>query len=138
VRCPACGAINDVNFRLSDLPISIAEAPERIDVAVPGGAQAQLRLPTAGDQEDLLDADLTGESQRRTFLLSLALVRLGDREGPFDFELARALPVSTRNALEAALEQASPDLDLSMAVQCRSCSHAWSAPFDVPSFFLPR
>lgn len=138
IRCPACGHWNDVDFNLGDLPVAVHEAPERIDVAAPGGVQATLRLPTAGDQEDLLASGLEGESLRRTFLLARTLVRLGDREGPFDIEAARALPLGVRNALEAALERAVPDLDLSMAAQCAGCGHGWSAPFDVPSFFLPR
>lgn len=138
VRCPACRLVNEVDFRLSDLPISITAAPERIEVNVDGGVQVTLRLPTAGDQEDLLDAGIEGESQRRTFLLARTIVRFGDREGPFDVDLARGLPVAVRNALEAALEGATPDLDLSMAVLCHGCGHGWSALFDVPSFFLPR
>lgn len=138
LACPACGHGHDVDFRLSELPVSVPEAPEPLQVSLDGGGQATLRMPTAGDQEDLLDAGLEGESQRRTFLLARTLVHCGGKEGPFDFPFARALPLSVRHALEAALEQAIPDLDLSMGMQCQGCGHAWSAPFDVPSFFLPR
>jgi hypothetical protein len=138
IHCPACDKPNEIDFRISDLPVSVADAPERIDVPVDGGIQATLRLPTAGDQEDLLDADLESDSQRRTFLLARALVRWGGQEGPFDYEFARGLSIGVRNALEAALVRTTPDLDLSMAVRCSSCGHAWGAPFDVPSFFLPK
>lgn len=138
LACPACGRGHDVDFRLSDLPVAVPEAPAQLQVALDGGVQATLRLATAGDQEELLDAGLESESQRRTFLLARTLVRYGEKEGPFDFAFTRALPMSVRNALEAALERATPDLDLSMGMQCQGCGHAWSAPFDVPSFFLPR
>jgi hypothetical protein len=138
LHCPTCKQAVDIDFNLSELPIALAEAPERVEVVLEGGLQVVLRLPTAGDQEELLDAGLDGESQRRTFLLARILVRYGDREGPFDIEFTRGLPLRVRNAMEEAIERAASDLDLSMAVSCHGCGHAWSAPFDVPSFFLPR
>jgi len=137
VRCPACAEVNDVGFRLSDLPISLAEAPDRIELVI-DGIEITLRLLTAGDQEDLIDAGIEGESMRRTFLLGRSLVRFGEREGDFDLAFARGLSIGVRKTLEDALEKVTPDLDLSMGVQCRACGHAWSAPFDVGSFFLPR
>ncbi|OJH34505.1 hypothetical protein [Cystobacter ferrugineus] len=138
VSCPACGREVEIDFNLSALPLSVAEAPERVEVVVEGDIRAVLRLPTAGDQEELLSAGLDGESLRRTFLLARTLVRFGDREGPFEPEFTRGLRLLVRNAMEEALERVMPDLDLSMGVTCHDCGHAWSAPFDVPSFFLPR
>jgi hypothetical protein len=138
VTCPACGKGSDVDFNLSSLPIAVGHAPERIEVASPDNQAAVMRPPNAGDQEDLLDAGLALESQRRSWLLARVLLRYGDREGPFDLDFARALPVSVRAALEAALEDATPALDLSMAVVCNACGHEFSAAFDVAAFFLPR
>ncbi len=138
VFCPSCGEENAVDFDLGTLPIAVPETKETIEVSVEGDIRVTLRLPTAGDQEDLLDEGLEGDSQRRSFLLSRAIARYGEREGPFDYEFARALPIGVRNALESALEQVIPDLDLSMVVSCHICAHGFSAPFDVASFFLPR
>lgn len=138
VACPACNAKNDVDFQLSALPLELGPIQREVTATLPDGTAAVMRLPTSGDQEDLLDAALETESERRTFLLGRTLVRFGDRAGPFDDDFARALPVATRRALEAALEAAIPDLDLSMAVTCVACGHAFSAPFDVASFFLPK
>jgi hypothetical protein len=138
IVCPACKQASDIDFRLSDLPVTIRDAPEQIEVVVDGGVRVTLRLPNAGDQQDLLDEGFAGESQRRTWLLSRTMVRYGDREGPFGDEFARALSVGVRNTLEAALEEVIPDLDLSMTVRCEPCGHEFTSPFDIPSFFLPK
>lgn len=145
VSCPACGKKNDVDFALSALPLPSGEIPAEVTVALPEGATngatdrtALARTPTAGDQEDLLSANLGTESERRTFLLARVLVRYGDAEGPFDATFVRGLPTSARFAVERAIEAAVPDFDLSMAVRCAECGTDFSSPFDVVSFFLPR
>lgn len=120
---------------------SSALIPEEAEVEVElesPHVKACLRMPDAGDQEALLDARLETASERKTLLLARTLLRLGDAAGPFDPEAVRALPVATRNAMEAALDRALPDLDLSMAVQCSECGHAFSEQLDVAAFFLPR
>jgi hypothetical protein len=141
VDCPACGAKNSVDFLLSQLPVAIEAAfdpGERVEHILSDGTVAVMRLPTASDQERLLDAPPDTESERRTFLLASVLLRLGAEEGPFDAARVRGLHVGDRRALEKAIEARTPDLDLRMAVTCSACGGAFSAPFDVAAFFLPR
>lgn len=137
-RCPACDGAVEVDFPLSHIPLPSTAAPARVEVTLEDGSQAVLRLPTAGDQEALLDAALETEAERRTWLLSRVLLRWGGSEGPFPEDFTRGLSTPARATLERALEEALPDLDLSMAVGCPGCGHAFSAPFDVAAFFLPR
>jgi hypothetical protein len=137
-RCPACLGTVEVDFPLSRIPRPASEAPPRLEVRLEDGTTAVLRMPTAGDQEALLDAALESEARKRTWLLARVMLRWGEREGPFSEDMTRGLPTLTRSALERALEEALPDLDLSMAVGCPGCGHSFSAPFDVPAFFLPR
>jgi hypothetical protein len=136
VDCPRCAAVNQVDFRLSSLPLDFTPPPERVEVILEDGRAAVLRLPRAGDQEDLLDAGIASTAGRRTWLLARLLVRLGEQEGPFDEDLARALPVRTRHELERAIETHGGFLDLRMAVTCHACGHAFSSPFDVATFFF--
>lgn len=136
VPCPACRAKNDVRFALSELPLD-AVAQRDLDVELPDGTAARLRLPTAGDQEALLDEPLETAAERRTWLIARTLLRLDGHEAPFDAQIAHALPTATRRALEAALEAALPAADLSMRVTCAVCGHAFTEPFDVAGFFLP-
>jgi hypothetical protein len=136
VRCPACLGTVSVDFPLSGIPLPSTASPERVEARLEDGSLAVLRMPTAGDQEALLDGALETESQKRTRLLARVLLRLGEREGPFSEDFTRDLPTPVRAGLERALEAALPDLDLSMAVGCPGCGHAFSAPFDVPAFFF--
>jgi len=130
VACPACGETSEASFSLDVLPLDFDPPPRTITVG-----EARLRLPTAGDQEALLDAGLDSEAERRSWLLAHCLERFGERT-EFDLEFARALPMATRAALETAIERYLPDLDLQMAIECSHCGAPVLAPFDVPNFFF--
>jgi len=136
VTCPECGEQSAAEFSLDALPLELelSEGPVRVDVETAG--EVLLRLPTAGDQEDLADAGLDGDAERRSWLLARCLERYGDRGDGLDLDFARSLPVAVRAALEHAIERALPDLDLQMAVECSGCKAPIVAPFDVPVFFF--
>jgi hypothetical protein len=136
LRCPACGRSSAATFRLDALPLpAVLRAREDVEVDLPQG-RATLRLPTAGDQEALLDARLATPSERRTHLLARTLLRIGAAAGPFEPDDVRGLPVAARNALEGALEAALPDLDLAMAARCSECGHEFTEQLDVAAFFF--
>ncbi len=136
VDCPSCGEGVAVDFDLTEIPLEVPVAPPRIEHRLTDGRSATLRLPTAGDQADLLDLAIESMAERRSWMLARLVERLGDEAGPFDAQQARALTTRTRRELEAALEEAVPDLDLQMNVLCHSCGHTFSSPFDVASFFF--
>ncbi len=138
VDCPACGAITAASFNLSDLPTHFPRPPDRLSVHLPDGRMIEVRLPTAGDQEALLDAGVEGRAERITWLIARLIERLDGSEAPLDTTTARTLTAAARAAIDAALTAAVPDLDLSMHVVCSACRHDFTAPFDVISFFLPR
>jgi hypothetical protein len=136
VPCPACGEVSEAEFSLDALPLDFEPPPRRVTVELPDVGEVVLRLPTAGDQEDLVDAGVEGDAERRSWLLAHCLERYGDRSDGFDLDFARGLPVRVRTALESAIEDAAPDLDLEMAVECSHCGTSFAAPFDVPVFFF--
>lgn len=136
VPCPECGETSEAEFSLDVLPLDFAPPPPRLRVELEGVGEAVLRLPTAGDQEDLIDAGLDGDAERRSWLLARCLERFGDRTEGLDLDFARGLGVKERAALESAVEAALPDLDLEMAVECSHCGSPIVAPFDVPVFFF--
>src|SRR3954453_4979567 len=118
VTCPACDEASQVAFSLDALPLDFESPPRRLTVQVADVGEVVLRLPTAGDQEDLLDSGLEGEAERRSWLLARCLERYGGRTEGFELDFARGLPVGERTALESAIERALPALDLEMAVEC--------------------
>ena len=136
VPCPACGEISEAGFSLDVLPLGFEPPPRRLTVYLDDVGEVELRLPTAGDQEDLLDAGLQGDAEQRSWLLARCIERYGDRRDGLDLDFARDLPVRVRAELESAIESSLPDLDLEMAVECSHCGTPIAAPFDVPSFFF--
>lgn len=138
VDCPDCATTNEISFDLGELPTNFERPPAEIEAKLPDGRSARLRLPNAGDQEAMFDAELETASERRSWLIGRLLISLGDEIGPFDDRFAHGLPVAIRGVIEDAIGRASPDLDLSMSVICRNCDARFTAPFDVASFFLRK
>lgn len=136
IVCPKCGQTSEAEFSLDVLPLDFEPPPRQVAVEMEGVGEVVVRLPTAGDQEDLLDAGLQGEAERRTHLIARCLQRYGHLSGPFDVDFCRSLPVRERTAIEGAIERSLPDLDLEMDVECSYCGASIAAPFDVSSFFF--
>lgn len=135
VWCPECEAKNEVHFHLRDLPLDFESPPERVEHGLGDGRQAVVRVPTAGDQEQLLALGFSSGAERRTWLLSHVLERLGDDVGPFDVQRIRGLPIRVRSALETAIAEATPELDLTMSVRCEGCEATFTVPFEAEVFF---
>jgi len=134
VACPSCGETNEVSFSLDSIDLDLALPERRSGIAPPDLDGFTLDLPTAADQEDLLDAGVAGAAERRTWLLGRCVRDAdGDPLGP---DAARALPVSRRAALERAVDEVVPTLDLDMALRCVHCETDFTAPFDVAVFFF--
>ena len=133
VVCPECGAANDAGFSLDDLDLDQGLPVERTGLPV-GDDELTLTLPTAGDQEELLDAGLDDLAERRTWLLARSLRRTDG--SPMGLDAARELPLRRRAELERAVDLLLPALDLTMEVRCADCGADFTAPFDVGSFFF--
>lgn len=134
VACPSCGQTNEVFFSLNSLDLDLALPEARSGIALPDLEGFTVDLPTAADQQDLLDAAVAGAAERRTWLLGRCVRDAdGDPLGP---DAARALPVGRRAALERAVDEAVPTLDLDMALSCVHCETDFTAPFDVAVFFF--
>lgn len=143
VACPACGEVNRTTFSLDDLVLdepapdkpALDPAPELQErVRLEDGTVVELRLPTAGDQEELLEAGIESPAERRSWLLSRCVVEMDG--APLDLAAARAMPVRERAEVERLIEDRVPALDLEMALHCVHCDEDFTAPFDVAVFFF--
>jgi hypothetical protein len=138
VDCPGCGQASDVKFSLDALAVDVPAVQHVVDAEVPGAGPAQLRLPTAGDQEDLLDAEPDGEAAGLSWMLGRCLLLPDD--GPdakeAGLDVVRGLPIQVRRQLQSAIADALPRLDLEMTMDCPHCGTPTVTPFDVQSFFF--
>lgn len=135
--CPDCGQVNSVSFDLKQLPVAIGEVPESLALALADGRLVRFRLPTAGDQAELLDSDLPSMAERRTWLLARCILQLGEVSGPLGRDVVHSLDSRSRREIEAQIDLALPELDLRMDVLCVHCGQTQVMPFDVSSFFFP-
>ena len=135
LACSQCGAPNELDFSLDALDLGFRVPRSPILCELGGGSSAELALPTAGDQEELVDAALDTAAERRTWLLGRLLRRHGSRTEALDLDFARGLALAERLTLEQALVAALPDFDLQMSVSCSVCQASMLLPFDVQVFF---
>jgi hypothetical protein len=137
VRCPRCGVENQADFSLDALPTGFEVPPPTLAMTLDDGTRIDLRLPNAGDQEAMIEANLSGAAERRSWLFASIVQRFGERD-TLTMAQAHTLPVATRRALDAAVERVLPDFALNMEATCEHCGHAFEAPFDVAVFFYPK
>ncbi len=137
IDCPACHEANETRFDLAEWSLELDPIPTRIHVRLGELGEAELRLPTAGDQAELLAVERGSNARRRTWMLARVLLSLDTRRGPFLPEQLHELPVALRRGLARGLARCLPDLDLSLDVRCCACGHEFVSPFDIESFFLP-
>lgn len=138
VSCPKCGATDQVDFQLSDLPVEALGGVQPIETTLEDGTHVRLRLPTAGDQADLMDQELDTHSAQVSWLLSRIIERFGENVGPLDVDSTRGLPIGHRRQLEVAIDERLPDMDLNMEVTCVECAQEYTVPFEIISFFLTK
>jgi hypothetical protein len=120
--CPACGEPVELTFSVDDVRLAPHQPPPQITVAL-AGHDVEVRLPTAAD---------------------LATVAGVAGDDPYDELLARCLPLpppeglspAAAETLAAALAAADPQADVQLGLDCPSCEHHWSAPFDIAGHLL--
>ncbi|HVN63331.1 MAG TPA: hypothetical protein VMT58_01745 [Candidatus Binataceae bacterium] len=120
VHCTRCGNLFDLNFRLDELVRTLDEQARFSEGGVfdsPSGFR--FRLPTAAEEMEAARLGSGSESAEKW---------LGERcvvEGSPDFE-----------ALQAAMEQAAPALDLDLQARCPECAVDQPVRFDIQSYLL--
>lgn len=121
--CPACGERCEWEqplhaWRSAHEPAASREAEWRGD-----SWHIRLRPPTG---LDLAAAAATAEPERALFERCLIRAQHGDAR-----VAASAVPPELLPELADALAAANPQLDMSVALACPACGHAWEADFDI-------
>lgn len=143
LSCPwtGCGARVDIDFSLDDVPVESRDSVRSTyTVQLPPEAAEGLddptvafRLPNGTDQEAA--APLLEENAARALTVLLERCVYPPADVPVDDFVAQLSP-RARAAIEAAMEERAPAVELDMDVTCPECKRFFTAPFDVQDFFL--
>lgn len=144
---PHCGARMDLDFSTRDIPIRHAdEVAATYDVELaeedaPEDADGRrhrvltFRLPNGADQEVL--GPLLAEHPARALTGLFERCLLGTDAGWDDVPaLVTRLSSRARLAVEQAMEERAPRLEMEMNLACPECGRASTVPFDVQDFFF--
>jgi hypothetical protein len=127
--CPACGERLETAFDTTPL---LADAPADAPLeARGGGVRMRFRLP---DSRDLAAAAGSGsvEAARRALAGRCVLEAFRDDGAAV---APPELPDAALGALSEAMGRAAPAADVTLALSCAECGHAWEAALDVGPVF---
>lgn len=114
--CGVCSSSFDVSVNISDLPVKVSGKDFPHPHRSIQGFDVVLRVPTGLDQEALMDID--DESAPR-FLLERCVATVNGKSP--EKKWLDALPESAIHEIETALEDVSPSVATSLALDCPEC-----------------
>lgn len=122
--CPRCGETVELEFRADDIRTSPPAAePLTIEHR---GREITFRLPNSEDLAAIATLNDPESARRELFARCL--------EGSGDINVAE-LSDETLLLAGTRMGEADRQADVHLALACPECSHRWSAPFDIASFF---
>lgn len=144
---PDCGQRVDVDFRISDVPITervVTGLYHRIELSAQSTADGdwdpalnglRIRLPNGEDQEHLSALLAENEAEALSRLLGRCIVEFGEGQEPTEALLA-TMPAAAKREIEGRMEALAPQSSLIMDAQCPECGRAFTAPFQLQDFFF--
>jgi hypothetical protein len=132
--CPNCGQLSELTFESSEIRASADDTqPETLMVRA-GGYEARFRLPNS---EDLLAVAALARGDTASAaesLLASCLIQARRKGRPVSIESTRDLPPSLLAAIGEKMEQADPQANVQLDLNCDACGHNWQAIFDIVSY----
>ncbi|MFA6052274.1 MAG: DUF6760 family protein [Methylobacter sp.] len=145
---PHCGKGVDIDFLISDVPISpcdhekyyslnIEKFPDAqaLGLGSESFMQVRYRLPNGHDQEAFSDTSRANDVLAITTLLSRCIIKFGCINHP-TAEWLLQLPPAVRLRIEQEMEARAPNLELTMEAECPECKRSFIAPFELQDFFF--
>jgi hypothetical protein len=109
--------------------IQAAHQPAAAHAFVAGGNQIRFRLPTSRDLAEVVAAPDATQGLRR--LVARCVIAMdGDAA-----TVPRDMPPELVESLSRAMLDADPRPEITLALNCPECGHAWHMPFDIADFF---
>lgn len=149
VQCPweGCREKVDIDFSLHDIPVRESEEKGPLytrelsaEAALSGEEGEQyrevtFRLPNGEDQEALSGLFEESEAKALALLLARCIHRLGPLCAPGP-DITRCLSPLACAEIERYMEEAAPQVDLTLAAHCPECGREFTVPFNLLGFFL--
>jgi hypothetical protein len=133
LTCPFCATKMDAEIDVDELPLQAR--PQQTSYAVcAAGVDVVFRLPRALDVEAVAGGGCDGRD-RDAALMARCLISLGSAVDVTEAMVA-SLPAECRSAIEAAIEQACPDIGVELDACCPECSRRFEAACDMATHFL--
>jgi hypothetical protein len=126
-RCRKCGERLEFANRADELLVA---APEPRGVFESENWKIEYRLPDSNDLAAIAGVRDAGEARARLIGRCVVAAR---RAGAA--VAVEELPEGVRGALAARLAEEDPQADITFKLRCPACGHAWTAAFDILSFF---
>jgi hypothetical protein len=128
--CPACGETIEAMFDVADLLIApVADADDVLSLNL-NGEEILFRLPNTQDQIAL--ADCSDVATARDQLLRRCLLSIRQDEANPG---APKLSPDAQQMIAQRMEEADPQADIQLKLDCGRCGHIWQIAFDIGSFF---
>jgi hypothetical protein len=150
--CPNCGGLNLATENLAELPVRHLDGHTLPEIRVPledgycdpDGCwhyEVVFRLPTGEDEEAVGNRRDTNAVRQRDALQARCLIRVGDLEEQriraLGLSILAALSIPDRARIQAAIDAATPGVDLTRPITCLHCGHEFVSPLDMSNFFTP-
>lgn len=130
VICPDCGERLEFAFQVADIRVTTtSDLPDDLTVNV-AAYRVQYRLLNSLDLLALVHSHSTDEARRQLLEHCICQAKYQGEMLPVE-----QLPAEVIEAVEAEMARFDPQADVQLELTCPACQHAWTAPFDIGSFF---
>jgi hypothetical protein len=129
VSCPECGVQQEFQMPVGELRVARPESGAEMAL-VSGDYHVDFRLPDSLDLCELEADGAEGNLSLRLLQNCVTNVMAGDR-----CLAAVDLPEDLVQQISERMSQTDPQADINLSLECPGCSHRWSEPFDIASFF---
>jgi hypothetical protein len=127
--CPRCGVQQE--FQMPAGALRVASPASSVGLAlVSDDYQVEFRLPDSLDLCEV-EAERVSEGEIALRLLERCVTSATSGARPIT---AADLPNDVVKEISERMSQADPQAGIDVSLQCPSCSHRWSEPFDIASF----
>ena len=151
IHCPndICGKEMEIDFDLKNIEIdrkdigngiflhtlsSISSYKDQSGIV---HSDVEFRLPTIGDQEQIVKIYGENQSKALTLLLAKCIKRIGSIT-LINENLVQSLSINARREINQKMQEVSPKVDLFLNIQCPECEYKFATPFDIQNFFLAK